>query len=312
MPISKNFELRKKWLDQYISGNLANYTKDELLDRLNDQLEIEDHSPISKRQLDYDIDAMKELASKDHVELYYDKVARRYRYDKEGYSITGIPIDKKDIEVLTQALAILKQIQGLHQTKELGNIIDRLGERLGISTRELEHIIQFDQVPDLQGLDHLNGLLMKVIEKSVLKIYYQPFEKDIEEHIIHPYFLREYNNRWYVFGKDEQSGKIFNLPLDRIREFEEYYVPFDEKSRVNPSEYFKDIVGVTRLDKPVETIRLRLKKPRAYYALTKPIHGSQKVIEQKDDSIIIELKVIPNKELESIILSFGKDCESVR
>lgn len=309
MPISKNFELRKKLLDQYFSAKLANYTKNELLDKLNDQLEIEDYQPISRRQLDYDIEEMKNLASRDHVELYYDKRSRRYRYDREGYSITGIPVDQKDIEVLTQALAILKQIQGLHQTKELGNIIDRLGDRLGISTHELEDIIQFDQVPDLQGIEHLNGLLKKVIEKSVIKIYYQPFEKDIEERIIHPYFLREYNNRWYVFGKEETFSKIFNLPLDRIREFEEHYIPFDETSRVNPTIYFQDIVGVTRLDHPVETIRLKFKKPRAYYVITKPIHGSQEVVGQDDDYITIELKVIPNKELESIILSFGEDCE---
>ncbi|MCK5372269.1 MAG: WYL domain-containing protein, partial [Cyclobacteriaceae bacterium] len=217
MPVSKNFELRKKLLDQYFSGKLSNYTKDEVLVKLNDQLEVDGFLPISKRQLDYDIDAMKELASRDLVELFYDKASRRYRYDKEGYSITGIPVDQKDIEVLTQALAILKQIQGLRQTKELGNIIDRLGDRLGISTNKLEDIIQFDQVPDLKGIEHLNGLLRKVIEKEVIKVNYQPFEKDIEALIIHPYFLREYNNRWFVFGLEEQSGKIFNLPLDRIQ-----------------------------------------------------------------------------------------------
>lgn len=309
MPVSKNFELRKKLLDQYFSGKLSNYTKDELLKKLNDQLEIDGFLPVSKRQFDYDIEAMKELASRDLVELFYDKSAKRYRYDKEGYSITGIPVDQKDIEVLTQALAILKQIQGLRHTRELGNIIDRLGDRLGISTHALEDIIQFDQVPDLKGIEHLNGLLRKVIDKQVIKVHYQAFEKDMEALIIHPYFLREYNNRWFVFGLEEASGIIFNLPLDRIRSFEEHYIPFDEDSRIKPAEYFKDIVGVTRLDKPVEAIRLKFKKPRANYVLTKPIHTSQKVIEEGKTDITIEIRVIPNKELESIILSFGEDCE---
>lgn len=309
MPDSKNFELRKKLLDQYFSGNLANYSKDELLHKLNDQLETEGYRPISRRQLDYDIDVMKGLASRDHVELLYDKRSRRYRYSKDGYSITGIPVDQKDIEVLTQALAILKQIQGLHQTKELGSIIDRLGDRLGISTHQLEDIIQFDQVPDLKGIEHLHGLLRMVIDKQVIKIFYQAFERDIQERIIHPYFLREYNNRWYLFGKEEHIGVIFNLPLDRIKTFEDHYIPFDEASRIKPSAYFKDIVGVTRLDKPIEVVRLQFKIPRAYYVITKPIHRSQEVVAQDEDSVTIELKVIPNKELESIILSFGEDCE---
>lgn len=309
MPENKNFEIRKKILDRYFSGNLANYTKNELLERLNNQLEIEGLKLISNRQLDYDIDALKELASRDHVELFYDKQSRRYRYNKEGYSITGIPIDKKDIEALTQALAILKQIQGLHQTRELGSIIDRLGERLRIRPGELEDIILFDQVQDLHGIEHLNGLLRKVIEKQVITIIYQPFDRDAEELIIHPYFLREYNNRWYLFGKEENVGVVFNLPLDRIRSYKDHFISFDDNSRIKPREYFRDIVGVTRLDAPLEIIRLKFKKPRAYYVITKPIHPSQKVIEEDSESITIELKLIPNKELESIILSFGKDCE---
>lgn len=96
--------------------------------------------------------------------------------------------------------------------------------------------------------------------------------------------------------------------MDRIQSFEEHYFPFNENFKIKPSDYFKDIVGVTRLDKPIETIRLKFKKPRANYVMTKPIHPSQKVIEESNAEVSLEIKVIPNKELESIILSFGKDC----
>ncbi len=309
MPVNKNFEHRKKLLDQYFSGTLTDYTIDELLKMLNDQLEKSDFLPISRRQFDYDIEMLKELASRDQVELYYDRQERRYKYDKEGYSITGIPINKRDIETLTQALAVLKNIQGLHQTKELEDIIDKLGDRLGIRANELEDIIQFDQVPALHGIEHLNGLLRKVIDHQPIRVTYQPFDRDNEALFVHPYFLREYNNRWYLFGWEEQSDKIFNLPLDRIQSFEDHLVLFNKEARISPSEYFRDIVGVTRMDKPVEIIKLKFARARAHYVLTKPIHLSQKVIDKTNDHVIIEIRVIPNRELESIILSFGKDCE---
>ena len=115
-----------------------------------------------------------------------------------------------------------------------------------------------------------------------------------------------------MFGLEETSGKIFNLPLDRIQSFEEHYIPFDEDSRIKPSEYFKDIVGVTRLDIPIESIQLKFRKPRANYVLTKPIHTSQKVIKESKTDITIEINVIPNKELESFILSLREDCEILK
>lgn len=42
------------------------------------------------------------------------------------------------------------------------------------------------------------------------------------------------------------------------------------------------------------------------YIETKPLHGSQKVKEKNENYTIIELELIPNYELESLILSYGE------
>ena len=33
---------------------------------------------------------------------------------------------------------------------------------------------------------------------------------------LHPYFLKEYNRRWYIFGAAEEDGKLLSFSLDRI------------------------------------------------------------------------------------------------
>ncbi len=45
------------------------------------------------------------------------------------------------------------------------------------------------------------------------------------------------------------------------------------------------------------------------YITTKPIHGSQKVKDKGATYTVISLQLIPNYELESLILSYGEGLE---
>ena len=45
------------------------------------------------------------------------------------------------------------------------------------------------------------------------------------------------------------------------------------------------------------------------YIRTKPLHLSQRIVEETEDYAIISINVKVNKELESLILSFGEDIE---
>ena len=51
----------------------------------------------------------------------------------------------------------------------------------------------------------------------------------------------------------------------------------------------------------------------APYVITKPLHNSQRVIQQNDDgSVIVHLFLIENYEFERIILGFGSGMEVIR
>jgi predicted DNA-binding transcriptional regulator YafY len=77
---------------------------------------------------------------------------------------------------------------------------------------------------------------------------------------------------------------------------------------VDFSEYFDDIVGVTRYaDDRAQLIRLRFTPQRYNYVVTKPIHGLTQ--RNYDDRYEITIEVRPNRELEALILSYGGDVE---
>ena len=97
--------------------------------------------------------------------------------------------------------------------------------------------------------------------------------------------------------------------LDRIEEFEEISLPYKE-SDVDFDEYFDDVIGVTVPEhlEPVDVV-MRVSNNRFNYIKTKPLHLSQRIIEEEEDYAIISINVKVNKELESLILSFGGDIE---
>ena len=72
--------------------------------------------------------------------------------------------------------------------------------------------------------------------------------------------------------------------------------------------YFSDIVGVTRLAGELVQIELLFSPQRAKYVLMNPLHESQ-WHQLPEDGLFVRLKLVPNPELEQLILSFGEDVK---
>ena len=81
------------------------------------------------------------------------------------------------------------------------------------------------------------------------------------------------------------------------------YIPSD----IDFESYLDDVVGVSVYPVEKESIRLQFSVHRFPYVTTKAIHQSQRIVDV--DNRVVEISVIPNNELEALILSFGKDVE---
>ena len=83
--------------------------------------------------------------------------------------------------------------------------------------------------------------------------------------------------------------------------------PYYGNSNFDPSTFFDDIVGVTKgINQHPEEVRFWVNPEHAPYVLTKPIHKSQHLIEQREDgSMVFQITVVINHELQREILGFG-------
>jgi predicted DNA-binding transcriptional regulator YafY len=314
MSINKNAYLRYQVLDKCFSNKYRMFFIDDLLDEVNKALEEfnGDGSKVERRQL---FDDIKFMESEAGFSIPLERIRQGkkvyYRYSEPNFSIQNQKISDDEIETINAALMVLLRFRGIPQFEWVNEIFPKL--QSAFQDEVPKEIISFDQNEYLVGLDNLPTLYKSITNKSVLNIEYQSFkETKPKQLIIHPYYLKQFNKRWFLFGLNGKDKLIYNLPIDRIKSISQSSEKYIENTTLDFKEYFEDIVGVsfTPNEKPLK-IKLKVKNDVAPYILTKPLHGSQKKVEENDEFLIIEIVVIPNFELKQLLLSYGNGIEVI-
>ncbi len=307
MATNKRALIRYKILDRCFSNKYRRFYINDLIDACSNGISehVGEAITVSRRQIFDDITFMKSDAGYTApIESMRDGKQVYYRYDDDSFSIEKSPINPEEMEQISDALEIFGRIKGLPNFEWMAELETKLRDTLEAQNNE---IISFDHNPYLRGIEHLQELYNFIKSKVVLKIIYQGFkmEKPIE-YIIHPYHLKQYNNRWFLFGLNDEFNKIQNLALDRIAGIESLSNSY-VNCQIDFEEYFEDIIGVTNPeDQFAEDIVLEFSEHRLPYVLSKPIHGSQKL---KDGRIHLNLKI--NREFTSYLMSFGGDVQVI-
>ncbi|WKB82758.1 WYL domain-containing protein [Cellulophaga lytica] len=314
MSVNKNALIRYKTIDKCLQNKYRKWTLDGLINACSDALyEYEGREiNVSKRTIQLDIQMMRSNKLGYNAPIVvYDK--KFYKYEDESFSITNIPLNENDMNVLSETVQMLKQFKDFSLFSELGGIIQRLEDKVYSEKTHQSSIIHLDKNEKLKGLEHLDSLYQAIIKKIVLRITYQSFNAHKPSKIIfHPYILKEFNNRWFLVGKSNKSNKIVTFALDRI-----ISIDFDTTTTYNiinfdGDNYYKDVIGVTVNNKRAERIQFWVDKKNAPYVKTKPFHKSQRIIKETDNGIIFNIFVKINFELERLILGFGDSIEVIK
>jgi len=228
-------------------------------------------------------------------------------YYLESFYPAGTHFDEEDIDILNRGIQLLKRVAGFGIARDIERVLANMKYTRYSEISENDYIA-FEDHTQAAGTEWLDKLAEAIHMKSVVILEYKSFTQPGEKFLFHPYFLKEYRNRWFVFGRHQVRNVLFTLALDRIRSLKpslaDSYIAND---LFVPSDYFTDLIGVTRpAGSAPETVRLVVYAESAMHVETKKIHHSQKLIRKNEDgSIEIELKVIVNYELISTLLGFG-------
>lgn len=329
MPANKNAMTRYKILDELLSSRYHNYSLDDLTEEVSNRLAdmYPDTNGVVRRTIEKDIYYLEyEGPFMVDIERYsvpsYSKEKQKsymkqcLRYAQPSFSIFKKEMTNDEEYLLSEALSLLGQFEGLPNLDALEGL--RLG--LGVKRNE-RHIISFTKNP-LENSNLLGELFTAASQKQVIEIHYHKFSDPEQELVVnlHPYLLKEYNRRWYLFAAAEDDEKMLCFGLDRIDKVvplpSHKYVEYDG----DLNERFEDIIGVTLFeDSPVYPIIFWVSDFSKDYVLTKPIHESQKrvnvnkVLSLREqypsliNGIFLQINCRDNYELIRELASFGKD-----
>lgn len=313
MAQNKNALIRYKTIDKCLQNYYRRWTLDDLIKACSEALyEYEGRAVhVSKRSIQLDIQLMRsDKLGYNAPIVVYDK--KFYKYQVEDYSITNIPLTENDMQVLGETVEMLKQFKDFSLFSELTGIIQRLEDKVYSEKTHTSAVIHLDKNENLKGLDYLDVLYQAILKNICLNIEYRSFRaRASSSYNFHPYILKEFNNRWFLVGRQNGQKQILTLALDRILKLDFNLNLQYNREGFDGESYYRNTIGVTVLNEKLLTnTLLKIDSSNAPYVLTKPFHSSQKLIEQLDDgSIVISLLVHHNYEFDRLILGFGDSLE---
>ena len=313
MPVNRNALLRYKTIDRMLR-NGRKVTLDELIEACNDALyETNGYGEVSRRTIQHDIQEMRYSQALGYFAPIKVVDRKYYKYDEYGYSITQIPLSTEDMAQLSEAVDLLKQMSSFRGFDGVEDVVNRLEDYVASMRYKVEPVILLESNERLRGLEYITDLHDAIMSKKPIEITYKSFRSaEAQTFCFSPYILKEFRNRWFVFGDrhDFTYTPLCNLALDRIEGIaaapkgERYLKDRD----FHPSTYFKDMIGVTRnIESPVEHVTFIASATEAPYLRTKPLHQSQKELGiLPDGSVLFCIDVILNHELERDLLGYGE------
>lgn len=305
MAQTKNALIRQRVIDRCLRSQWQ-YTVHDLMEQCNIALELAGYHKVkSKVTILEDLNGI--MNDFPDAKIVRRKVGRSvfYEYEDKSFSIYNIPLDDDEMALLAQTVSILSKFEGMPNFDWVDDLIEHFKSTLNIPTTR-ETIVAFDDNFDLKGRNWFARLFSAIASQQALEIKYQPFNRPLITHLFHPYLLKQYNNRWFLFGRVDGFNNLTNLPLDRIKDISPANIPYRPNTDIDLKEYFEDFIGVSRRnkDKP-KKVQIKVDNGLYPYIETKPLHGTQRVISREEDGVIIQIKVILNKELRQLLLSFG-------
>lgn len=306
MANTKNSAIREMVLDRCLRGK-RKYTMQDLMDACNKELRNHELSEVTS--LNTIRQDLRNIESRYYTIVEDKRVGRNiyYSYKDPSFSIFDAPLTEDEMRHLNDTLLMLKRFEGLPQFRWISEMNTRLQTNF-MSSGEEAPIIGFDENPYVQGADYLTQLYDAICHHACLKLTYRPFLSDEAKiHEIHPYYLKQYNGRWFLLGWSQQAQRLNTYALDRIEGISRSDTKYIENTMFDFQEYFEDIIGVSiNNNNTLEKVRLWFNKEQLQYVKTKPLHGSQRVFDENELGGVVEIEVMPNFELEQLLLSFGE------
>lgn len=241
--------------------------------------------------------------------IHYSRLHGGYAYTDANFSLAGVALQQAELDVIAEAVEVLRAIG----SSRLGNKFSHALHKL--LSASMEHrqetgalpVLQTMVPPVSQGFAHFDLYYQACTERIALSLLYYSYRNRVYgHHLLHPFLIKEFENRWYLVGYSEHHGAVRVFGLDRISEPELLRVPYRPTDPDEIIRYLGDLYGVHPLPGSEKTlITLRADELATHYFNAYPLHHSQRIEKRSDGTSLITYSLVPTRELAHYILSLG-------
>lgn len=160
------------------------------------------------------------------------------------------------------------------------------------------------------GTENIHGIIHAIQHCYVLKFTHKKhWEESISQREVNPIAIKESQQRWYLIALDKKDEKIKTFGLDRISNL------FITDTKCKPIPYnveksFQHAFGVETYEKE-EKIVLEFSWQQGNYIKSFPLHESQRILEDNESKVLIEIYIHPTNDIIMELLKYGADVKVI-
>lgn len=314
---------RYRIIEECLKDTSKKYTKEDLLNRVNSEMERRRRPEcrISFRTIGNDIRDMNAmLGNENRIISRKNGHQTYYRYENESFYIFNTELNEEELENLQTVIKTLSKFRGVAGYGWIDQTMLNLEWKFKIhdENRRRDDILSFDNNERFIGREYIDKVIDAAVRHHPLHITYEPFGREQKDWTIHPWHVKQYNNRWFLFGYVDEEECVRSCALDRIKSLESAKVKFKYNTTIDYRTFFNDVVGVTvpkERDNPNQALRaedilLKFSDNDYNYVVSKPLHRSQEIISEEEK--LISLRLIINHEFIDKLLAFGSQVEVIK
>ena len=315
MNLSKSAFRRYKVIDSVLRNSMKRYPKmDEFIEACHAKL---DFYP-SEETIQKDMANMR-LPYPDGFDapIRYNRAQKGYEYTDPEYSLIGVSLRQEEIDAISEAIDVIRYIGGTRMSDKFNHAVEKILsstlERAN-ANEDVVPVIQTMIPPVSRGFEHIELIYKACREHIPISFIHFSYKKRTFNHILlHPFLIKEFENRWYVIGYSEQHDAIRTFGLDRVTEplliKRKYH--YSNPQLINA--YLNDVYGVFPIPAAKkELIKIHVSQLGTHYFQAYPLHISQTIIKESMGTSFITFEVIASVELARYFLSQGRHVKIVK
>lgn len=158
------------------------------------------------------------------------------------------------------------------------------------------------------GTEHIHGIIHAIQNLYVLQFTHQKhWEEFSTQREVKPIAIKESQQRWYLVALEISSNTVKTFGLDRITDLKITDTKF-KPIACNVEKEFKHAFGVETYA-PAEKVVLQFSNKQGNYIKTFPLHESQRILEETEDIVILEIYIHTTNDIIMELLKYGSNVE---